>query len=79
MAAQNTRVSMSVAPKLEGLSLRSEVKFEVTNIQALYEAFPGMVLLSPNNAAIKAQLKTLPAGQSLPGVRHWKEAKTSVR
>jgi len=79
MAAQNTAVSMAVAPKLEGLTLRSEIKFEVTDIQALFSALPGMVLLTPNNAAIKAQLKTLPEGQSLPGVRHWKEAKTSVR
>jgi|SRR5215217_508410 len=79
MAAQNTAVSLATAPKLDGLALRSEVKFEVTDIQKLYEAFPGMVLLQPNTAAIKAQLKTLPEGQSLPGVRHWKEAKTSVR
>jgi septal ring factor EnvC (AmiA/AmiB activator) len=79
MAAQNTRVSMAVAPKIEGLSLRSETKFEVTDIQALYDACPMMVLLSPNNAAIKAQLKTMPEDQSLPGVKHWKEAKTSVR
>lgn len=79
MAAQNTRVSMSVAPKLEGLSLRSETKFEVTDIHALHAHIPALVILTPNNAAIKAQLKTLPEGQSLPGVRHWKEAKTSVR
>jgi DNA repair exonuclease SbcCD ATPase subunit len=79
IAAQNTAVSLAAAPKLTGLSVRGEIKFEVTDIQALFAALPGMVLLTPNNAAIKAQLKTLPEGQSLPGVRHWKEAKTSVR
>jgi DNA repair exonuclease SbcCD ATPase subunit len=79
LAATNTAVSLASAPKLEGLALRQEIKFEVTNIHELFEALPGMVILTPNNAAIKAHLKTLPEGQRLPGVRHWKEAKTSVR
>jgi DNA repair exonuclease SbcCD ATPase subunit len=79
LAATNTAVSLASATKLDGLTLRQEIKFEVTNIHELFEALPGMVILTPNTAAIKAHLKTLPEGQTLPGVRHWKEAKTSVR
>lgn len=67
------------APKLTGVAMGSDLKFEVTDIHALFEALPGMVLLTPNNAAIKAHLKTLGEGQTLPGVRHWREAKTTVR
>jgi hypothetical protein len=79
IAATNTAVSLAAAHKIEGMALRHEMKFEVTDIHALFEALPGMVILSPNTAAIKAHLKTLPEGTSLPGVRHWKEAKTSIR
>lgn len=75
-----SRVQLANTPaRLVGMGLRSEVKFEVTDIYALFEALPGMVTLSPNTAAIKAYLKTLPEGQTLPGVRHWREAKTTVR
>ncbi len=65
--------------KVAGTALRQEIKFEVEDIYALYEAAPALVLLSPNKAAIKAQLKSLPANASLPGVKHWKEAKTTIR
>jgi hypothetical protein len=65
--------------KAAGTALRQEIKFEVEDVYALFEALPGMVVLSPNKAAIKAHLKTLPAGASLPGVKHWKEAKTTIR
>ena len=67
------------APKLSGISTGSNICFEVTDIVALYESHPMFVLLSPNNAAIKAALKTMPEGQGLPGVRHWREAKAVVR
>jgi hypothetical protein len=65
--------------KVAGTALRMEVKFSIEDIYALYEAAPALVLLTPNNAAIKAQLKSLPANASLPGVKHWKEAKTTIR
>jgi hypothetical protein len=65
--------------KPAGIATRSEVKFEVTDIVALYEANAAFVLLSPNNAALKAALKQLPEGQTLPGVRHWREAAVTVR
>lgn len=74
-----TELANAAPAKLQGMALRSEVKFEVTDVYALFEALPGMVTLSPNTAAIKAHLKTLPDGQTIPGVRHWREAKTTVR
>lgn len=76
------RASQAVIPapaKLTGVALGSDLKFEVTDIQALYDAAPAFVILEPNNAAIKAALKALPEGKTLPGVRHWREAKTTVR
>lgn len=77
-AAQAARV-VPVVVKPTGIATRSEVKFEVTDVLALYEANAAFVILTPNNAAIKAALKQLPEGQSLPGVRHWKEAAVTVR
>ncbi len=67
------------APKLAGVATRSELMYEITDITALYEANAAFVILSPNVAALKAALKALPEGKSLPGVRHWKEAKAIVR
>ncbi len=80
-AIVDTRVSVetAAAARPSGLAVRGEIKFEVTNIQALYEAAPAFVILTPNNAALKAALKALPEGQSLPGVRHWTEQKASIR
>jgi hypothetical protein len=80
-AVIDTRVAAAAvaAPKAEGVSTRSVVKFEVTDIVALYEAAPFLVNLTPNTAAINNALKTLAAGQSLPGVRHWKENLSIVR
>ena len=77
-SAQAAQVSV-VAKKIEGVAVGSELKFEVTDIRALHEAHPMFVVLTPNTAAIKAALKQLAEGQSLPGVRHWREAKTVVR
>lgn len=81
-AAASAKAASAVVPtarKIEGVAVGSEIKFEVTDIEALREAHPMFVLLSPNNAAIKAALKTMGEGKSLPGVRHWREAKTVVR
>lgn len=79
LAATNTAVSMATPTKIAGVSLRKDVEFEVTDIVALYDALPGMVLLTPNKAAIKAHLKTLPEGQTLPGVTHRWIHGTAVR
>lgn len=80
-AIVETRVAAAAIapPKPAGLATRKEVCFEVTDIQALYDAAPFLVTMSPNNAAIKAAVKGLSSGQSLPGVRHWEENKTIVR
>jgi hypothetical protein len=67
------------ANKIEGIAVGSEIKFEVTDIVALYESAPYLVKLEPNNASIKSALKQLGKDQTLPGVRHWREAKTVVR
>jgi hypothetical protein len=76
-----TRVAAATvaAPKQEGVSTRGKVCFEVTDIVALYEACPPLVNLTPNTAAITSALKQLPAGKSLPGVRHWRENVAVVR
>lgn len=81
-ALESAKAAQAVAApenKLVGIAVGADLKFEVTDITALYEAAPYLVKLEPNKAAIKAALKQLREGQSLPGVRHWKEAKTSVR
>jgi len=76
-----TRVAAAaVAPeKPAGLATRQEICFKVTDITALYEAAPFLVTLQPNNAAIKAAIKGLAKGQTLPGVEFWTEAKAIVR
>jgi len=79
MAATHVAVAMAQPVKAAGTALRMETKFEITDIYALFDAVPGMVILTPNKAAIKAQIKTLPEGASLPGVKHWQEAKTTIR
>lgn len=80
-AIVETRVAAAaiIPTKPEGLATRTDPKFEITDIVKLYEAAPFLVTLSPNNAAIKSAIKGLTNGQSLPGVRHWFEAKTIVR
>lgn len=77
----DTRVSVAavIPPKPAGVATRAEIKFEVTNIQELYEAAPYLVSLSPNVSALKAALKGLQPGQHLPGVRHWVEQVSIIR
>lgn len=65
--------------KPQGVSARREVEFEVVDIVALYEACAPLVKLEPNTAAIKAALKQLPEGKSLPGIRHWFRTSAVVR
>jgi DNA repair exonuclease SbcCD ATPase subunit len=69
----------TVAAKPEGVSTRTEVCYEVTDVVALYEAAPYLVRLDVNTAALKQALKTLRADQHLPGVRHWTETRSIVR
>lgn len=65
--------------KPSGVAARREVEFEVVDIVALYEACAPLVKLEPNTAAIKAALKQLPEGKTLPGVRHWFRTSAVVR
>jgi len=65
--------------KLAGTSTRTVIKFEVTAINVLHAAHPYLVVMTPNTSAINAILKSLPAGQELPGVYHWTENLVSVR
>lgn len=79
IVATRVEVAQAAPAKQAGIATQMEVKFEVEDIVALYEAQPAFVLLSPNNAAIKAALKNMRPDQKLPGVRHWREAKSIVR
>ena len=64
--------------KQAGIATSFDIKFEVTDIVALYEAQAAFVILSPNNAAIKAAIKGNP-NLTIPGIRHWKTVKSIVR
>lgn len=69
----------TVAPARQtGTQVREDVCFEVTDIRALYQAHPELVTLEPNGTAIRAILRANPNLQ-VPGLRHWREAKLSVR
>jgi hypothetical protein len=72
-------VVVPTVAKLAGVSTRHTIEFEVEDIHALFDACPALCLITPNNAAIKAQLKQLAEGKHLPGVRHWKVASSTVR
>jgi len=76
--ADTTRAAAAIrAHRPVGVATRREPRFEVTDIHALHDACPGLVILSPNNAAIKAKIKELAEGQSLPGVRHYWEVSSA--
>jgi len=67
------------APKtFAGTATREEVCFEVLDIEALYRAEPSLVILSPNNTAIRGVVKAYP-DKPIPGVRVWKESRMIVR
>jgi hypothetical protein len=76
-----TRVATvgKIAPKPVGVATREEICYEVTDVQALYEAAPYLVKLEPIASMIKGALKQLQEGQNLPGVRHWRENRAIVR
>jgi hypothetical protein len=58
------------AAKRPGMTLRTTVEFEVTDIGALYADNPALVKLEANTAAIKAIIKANP-NIKLNGLRHW--------
>lgn len=54
----------------EGSMIKKTWKFEVTDIKALFKAFPDLCIIEPNNAAIRAIIKN---NQSIPGLKVWSE------
>lgn len=78
IVAVRTAAASAAAPKAAGTAVRVEVCYEVTDISALYAARPELVTLEPNGSAIRAIIKANP-NLSLPGLRHWTEAKTTIR
>jgi hypothetical protein len=69
-------LAATTAPRITGTGVREDWKYEVTDIQALHQAHPELVVLQPNNAAIRAIVKH---NQHIPGLRIWKEATTIIR
>jgi hypothetical protein len=74
-----TEAQSVAGEKPQGIATRTTIKYEVTDIKALYAALPFAVTLTANNAALTAALKTLGKGESIPGVRHWVESTAIVR
>lgn len=66
-----------VAQKVEGVATRREWKFEVVDVEALHAAYPHLVRLVPEVAAIKAALRG--GTVNLPGVRAWQETQAVVK
>ena len=65
--------------KPAGVATRQDVAYEVTDVKALYAALPHLCVLTENKAFLKDHLKRLKDGETVPGVKWWKEAKTHVR
>jgi hypothetical protein len=76
IAASQLAVIAAEGPKPEGIVTRTSWKFEVVDINALHAARPELCLIEPNNAAIRAVVKT---GAQIPGLRVWQEAGAIVR
>ncbi len=68
-----------VAPvvKPAGVTTREVWKFEVTNIHALYAAFPGLVKMEPCVNSINHIIRE--GARELPGLRIWSETQSTVR
>lgn len=59
-------------PKVKGLRLRQVQCHQIEDILALYQSRPDLVRLEPIVGAINAALES---GETLPGVRAWKESR----
>lgn len=64
------------AVKASGSITKKVLRYEVTDIHALYKAMPHLVKLEPNVMAIKS---TCAANQTIPGLRLWEELDTNFR
>ena len=76
IAASQLAAINAEGPRPEGITSRTSWKFEVADIAALYAARPELCVVTPNNAAIRAVVKT---GAKIPGLRVWQEAAAIVR
>jgi hypothetical protein len=76
IAASQLAAINSEGPRPEGITSRTSCKFEVVDIAALHAARPELCVITPNNAAIRAVVKT---GAKIPGLRVWQEAAAIVR
>jgi hypothetical protein len=65
-------------PKADGIVTKTAWKFEVTDVLALFDARPELVVMTANNAALRAVIKAS-NGKAIPGVRIWQEAGAIVR
>lgn len=63
----------------KGQHIRKKIEIDVHDVEALYKANPACVELKPRIAVIKALVKTLKDGESIPGVTHTETATTVVR
>ena len=78
IAASQLAAINAEGPRAEGITTRTSWKFEVVDIAAFYSALPELCIITPNNAAIRALVKT-GAGEKIPGLRVWQEAAAIVR
>jgi hypothetical protein len=78
IAEAQINLANAEGPRPEGIVTKTAWKFEVTDIEALHKARPELVVLEPNNAAIRAVVKAS-NGKAIPGLRVWQEAGAIVR
>jgi len=78
IAESQLAVTAAEGAKAAGIVTRTAWKFEVTDAAALYAARPELCVIEPNNAVIRAVLKTS-KGAAIPGLRIWQEAGAVVR
>ena len=78
IAASQLAVIDAEGAKADGITTRTNWKFEVTDPTALYDARPELCIIQPNNAAIRAVVKAT-KGAAIPGLRIWQEAGAIVR
>jgi len=79
--AEATARAVIVAPlpaavREAGMAVKPVVKFEVTDIHALYAHNPALVRMEPNKSAINDVIFD---GATIPGLRIWSETTVSVR
>lgn len=78
IVALKQTAAQSAPTRQAGTTVREDVCFEVTDLVALHQSNPELVILEPNGSAIRAILRANPNLQ-IPGLRHWREAKLNVR